>query len=1113
MSSINLIYNKLEGFIRKYYTNQLIKGVIFFIGIGLLYFLFTLFIEYFLWLKPVGRTILFWLFVGVELFLFLRFICFPLFKLFKIQKGIGYNDASKIIGNHFSEVNDKLTNFLQLADNSEKSELLLASIEQKAENLSPVPFTSAVDFKKSFKYLPLAIIPILLFLLFFVSGNSDVIKDSMTRVVNYSERYSPPAPFEFLIHNQELKVNQGEDFILNVKTHGKIIPEQVMIVLGNESYYLENIGTGEFQYRFAKPMRNTDFYIQANQVSSQDFVLQVVEVPVIANFEMQFVFPSYLGRKPETIKGTGNAIIPEGTKVEWKVNAQTTDVIEWISEDQTTEFKRDKNQFLFTKNIIKNTDYQIITSNKNKKHHEKLQYKLNVIKDNYPSISVSTIPDSLGIDKNILIGEISDDYGLSKLEVVYYKRSNPQELKTLELSINKGVFDRFHYTFPQGLDIEPGVEYEYYFEVFDNDAIHNFKSTKSSVFSHRELTDDEKQEENLKQQSENINSLSKSIRSQEKQLSEMDKLKQMNKEKSDLDFKDQKKIDDFLKRQMQQEEMMKSFSEKLQKNLEEFNPEEEDKQKELLEERLEKTQEEIENNEKLLEELKKLADKLQKEELFDKMEKFQQSAKSQQKSLEQLVELTKRFYVQKKMEKIASDLDKLSKEQDKLAEETKEKNTSEEQEKLNEQFEKLQKDIEDLKKENKDLKSPMDVPVDKKDEEKVKEDMENAKEELQKDNQQQAKPKQKGASQKMKQMSQQMKSAMAQMQGEQMQEDARMLRQILDNLLAFSFSQEDVMLQFKGLNLKSPSFGNNLKIQHNLKTQFRHDDDSLFALSLRNPMIGEDINKEIGEIHYNLDKSIEELADANVPKGVSHQQYTITSANKLADFLSNVQEQMQMQMHGMGEGEEMPSPGQGGGGGEMQLPDIIKKQEELMEEMQKGMEKGGKEDGEDGEDGNKGEQGGQSGEGKGKGEGQNGQDGDGGEGDAEMLYEIYKEQRMLREALQKRLEKEGLGGAGQNANKQMQDIEKQMLNKRFDNTVLQRMQNLKHELLKLDKAIREQGDDDKREGTTNKKEFNTSVKPLDPKLQEYLNSIEILNRDALPLHPIYNQKVQQYFKK
>src|SRR5690554_2928014 len=124
MSKINLIYDKLESFIKKYYTNQLIKGIIFFIGFGLLYFLFTLFVEYFLWLKPIGRTILFWLFIAVELFLFFRFICFPIFKLFKIQKGISYAQASKIIGSHFTEVNDKLTNFLQLADNDDKSELL-----------------------------------------------------------------------------------------------------------------------------------------------------------------------------------------------------------------------------------------------------------------------------------------------------------------------------------------------------------------------------------------------------------------------------------------------------------------------------------------------------------------------------------------------------------------------------------------------------------------------------------------------------------------------------------------------------------------------------------------------------------------------------------------------------------------------------------------------------------------------------------------------------------------------------------------------------------------------------------------------------------------------------
>jgi len=68
-------------------------------------------------------------------------------------------------------------------------------------------------------------------------------------------------------------------------------------------------------------------------------------------------------------------------------------------------------------------------------------------------------------------------------------------------------------------------------------------------------------------------------------------------------------------------------------------------------------------------------------------------------------------------------------------------------------------------------------------------------------------------------------------------------------------------------------------------------------------------------------------------------------------------------------------------------------------------------------------------------------------------------------------------------------------------------------LLKLEKAVREQGDDEKRQGVTNKTEFTTSTKPIDPKLQDYLNSIKILNLDALPIHPTYNQKVQEYFRK
>ena len=271
METSNAIYQKLEAFIRKYYTNELLRGMIFFVGLGLLYFLFTLFVEYFLWLRPTGRTILFWTFVAVEIFLLLRFILFPIFRLLKLQKGINYTQASSIIGSHFAEVSDKLTNFLQLSEDKNQSELLLASIDQKAHVLQPVPFGNAINFNKNRKYLPLAVIPILFFVFFYISGNSSMITQSLNRVVNFKEQFLPPALFKFLIINDKLQTEQNKDFLLKIKTLGTVIPENAMIFIDGESYFMETSKTGEFQFKISKPIENLTFHVEANSVSSAEY--------------------------------------------------------------------------------------------------------------------------------------------------------------------------------------------------------------------------------------------------------------------------------------------------------------------------------------------------------------------------------------------------------------------------------------------------------------------------------------------------------------------------------------------------------------------------------------------------------------------------------------------------------------------------------------------------------------------------------------------------------------------------------------------------------------------------------------------------------------------------
>ena len=887
-----------------------------------------------------------------------------------------------------------------------------------------------------------------------------------------------------------------------------------------------------FEYTFSQPLEPIDFKLKANKVQSRNYTLDVVKTPALLGFEMVLNYPSYTGKQDETLKSTGNATIPEGTQVTWQVATKNTQQVNLKTADTIYGFAEEKQQFNFQKNIYSKLDYAITTSNENLKDYENLSFTLGVIKDEYPEIDIQSKQDSTDTQLIYFLGRVSDDYGLTKLRLVYYPTGKEENAKKEPLSLNKSNFDQFVYTFPGQLPLKEGVAYDYYFEVFDNDAIHNFKSSKSGVYSFRKLTDNELQNEQLKQQDANVKDLDKTLEKLKEQDKSLEELSKTQKEKKELNWNDKKKLENFIKRQKQQEKMMKNFSKEMKENLENFQPEEKDDPfKEQLEDRLEENEERLKENEKLLDELEKLQEKIQKEDLTEKLEQLAKQNKNQEKNLEQLVELTKRYYVTKKAEKLAEDLYKLGEEQEQLSKVPEEENTKEAQEELNKKFEEYKEQMEQLEKDNEDLKNPMELPKDEIGEKVVDKEQQNASEKLEQQQKQDAQKSQQKAGEKMKEMGKQMQMQMQAGQMETISEDVKMLRQILDNLIVFSFSQEDLMEEFKTIDYGSPVFGKKLNIQNDLKLNFEHVDDSIFALSLRQPMISGKINSTLTEIQYNIDKSLDRLAQNQMRQGVSSQQYTVTGANELAimlsELLNNMQNQMMMNASGQGQGQgQGQGKGQGQGQG-FQLPDIIKKQESLSEQMKEGME------GEKG--GNKGKQEGQGqgegkGEGKGQGEGEgNGENGEGGEngeqgqqdgksgnGDSEQssekLYEIYKQQQMLRQQLEDRLNKEGLKGKGGDLLREMEGIEQQLLEKGFNQQTLQRMLNLQHQLLKLDKASFEQGEENRRESETNRKQFSNNLRLSPEAIKKYFNTTEILNREALPLQPQFKEKVQTYFK-
>jgi hypothetical protein len=105
---ISNLFIKIRSFHQKVLYQRIDSGTIFFIGLGLLYFLFTLFWIFSL-AKPMEEPFYFD-FRWVEVYLLFRFILFPIFKLFKLKRNRLQSGFGNY-GNHFSEVSDKLITF------------------------------------------------------------------------------------------------------------------------------------------------------------------------------------------------------------------------------------------------------------------------------------------------------------------------------------------------------------------------------------------------------------------------------------------------------------------------------------------------------------------------------------------------------------------------------------------------------------------------------------------------------------------------------------------------------------------------------------------------------------------------------------------------------------------------------------------------------------------------------------------------------------------------------------------------------------------------------------------------------------------------------------------
>jgi hypothetical protein len=1098
-SNYDLLIGKLDQFTRKFYLNQIIRGLLYSVAILVAMFILFSVLEHYLYFEKNVRKLIFFGYIASALSVLGLFVFKPLLNYFQLGSRISHEKAAAIIGDHFVDVKDKLLNILQLKKQSESGkshDLINASINQKSDEIKLVPFKSAIDLSKNKKYLRYALPPSLVLLVMLFAAPS-LIKDSTHRIINNDKEFEKAAPFHFTIHNTDLDVVQYDNKMISVEVDGSVIPDEVFIDVDNFQYRMKQETGNTYSYTFKNVQKNTEFEFFSGAVRSKEHELNVLMKPKLTNFDLYLDYPSYTGRKDEKVDNIGDVLIPQGTQVTWNFDTENTDAIDVLfasqSERTAAERKSDM-RYRLSKRIMKDEIYKVYYSNTLIPSPDSVTYALNVTTDKYPEISVKSFNDSLENNLIYFIGNASDDYGLTSVNFNYTvtKANGVQENKKETLRNPKSREEQFDYTFDiNTLKLQPGERISYYFETYDNDAVNGSKSSKTSIMEFEKPSVEEFEEQEDANEEEIKDKLQKAAEESKKIQEELQKLREKMLQKQEPNWEDKKELEKLLERQKKLEEQLKEAKEKFDENLK--NQDEFSERKEEILEKQEKLQELFEEamdteTQELMEKIQELMEELNKEQMIEQMEQMEMNDESIEKDVERLEELFKTLELEKEMEDMIEKLDELAEEQEDLSEETaKDEKSKEElakeQEKINEEFEKLQEKMEELEEKNEKLDKPKDLGEDNQEKmEDIQEDMEDSKEKLDQGEKKDASQKQKQASEKMKQMSQGMQSSMESGQMEQMQEDIAALRQLLENLVNLSFDQERLINSIRRSQINTPAYVGHIQQQFKLKDDFVMIQDSLQELAKRNDKIESFVTEKVVEVKANMSESLEQLEARQKDFANENQRHTMKNVNDLALMLAESMEQMQQQMSGMMSGSQMCDKPGGQSSGKVPMDKISEGQEGLGKQMQKMA---------DGQKNGKGNS-------------------------AKDFAEAAAKQAALRKALESMQQEKMEQGKGdkqlQGIIDEMDKIEIDLVNKRLDAEMLKRHSDIVTRLLEAEKADREREKDNKRKANTGEEK----PKELPIALQEYLKEkeaeVEMYKKVSPSLKPFYKQLVDEYYK-
>ncbi|RXK48119.1 hypothetical protein [Aquirufa rosea] len=1055
--------------------------------------IFLILLEYLAWFSSTIRGIFYYVFLCGSTSILFLFTRKPFWDLIRPLHQEDYYHLAISLGKFLPVAHtDALINVLQLQRQvpEHSVDLWQAAIDEKQAFLKQYrweDFVQLSDLKKPFALFVIILAGLGIGQLSF----PNLFRKPVMRIWNYSFHYPKELPFDFVVLNRPFQSIAGENTEFLIELKGKDLPNSVYLHWEGERILLSPTEK-QNRYRGVIPPVQSEKWLQfeAGDYFSEPQLLPLVHRPGLKEMTIKLVYPAYLKKESETIRQAVPLKIPEGTLVQWEMTSssaqrlgiqfQDKSEVDWGSPDVL------KTKFELERVMGKSTSYQVIAQNSQMPIQKSVMQPIEVVLDQKPTLQTHWVDDTLYYRFRILNALIEDDYGLGQMRLTYQiKKSQSNKLglkRTKRIPVQAGS-KRMEVEYIWTLDslaLQPGDQLHYQVEVSDQDGIHGAKWTSSGT-QIWEIPDLRLLEKKMDQQVDQVekqvlNTLQKA-QNMKQEINELTKRVQLGKE---VDLK-------ALKNVLEKENALKKTIEELKKMQEQwmgqqmsFQPVDQAWMKKM--ENLQKMISQLWDPE--MEKRREALLKNWEKESATLWQKHLEQMRNQGKNMERELERLQQFYQELKVEKMLdesiSHWKDLAKKQEELIKKANGKNEQElakEQEALNKEVEEERKKLDEIAKEKNELPGEPDLDKEEKLQKEMQENLDNAEENLKNKQSKQAEINQKKAAEQMKKMAKKLEEQQAQQESMEIALNLAQLRLLMDDLLQLSFDQERTMKAYKKIPAGDIAVRPIAQEQNKLSEMATILEDSLLALGKKLMPLSQTITKETAQMKQRMQEASRMMKERKWDLVSVRQQEAMAATNQLAVLLSDLLRQVQDQASQSQSGKKGKSKGNSKGNWSQRQQQLNQKARKMgIQPMMITNEE---------------------------------------------LIKMAEEQAQIRQEMEQKLRdlqgqpgNQGLQRSLSEMIKEMDKNETDIVNKRLNNSFQQRSDQMLPRLMEAEKALKEQGEDPKRESKTAIQKWKENPPPnLAPFLQRQKENRDLFQNVPVDLLPYYQQKVLQYMEK